>query len=303
MSERGGFGKIILFGEHFVVHNAPGIVIGLSQQTHAHVIAYPAEQYYFDDQRPSTIAKQANKQLRYRAMLAAIAQAMGYDQPIAMRLYGSLPVMSGGLGSSAAAAVACVRAIAAHQSRTLSDMQVEHYAQIGECAVHGNPSGIDTAAAVHGGIMTFQRNRQPKSVQLLVPRSLPLVIVDTGITSDTARVVAAVALLQERNAALFAALCEQYGAVYAAGLQALQEGNFSVVGTSMYQAHELLQQLGVSCTQLDDCIVLARSIGVLGAKLSGTGCGGIVVMLTSDTQQQHDVWAAFCMRGYHAIMM
>jgi mevalonate kinase len=49
----------------------------------------------------------------------------------------------------------------------------------------------------------------------------------------------------------------------------------------MDENHTLLQELGVSSTELDRLVEVARTAGALGAKLSGSGRGGNMIALAS----------------------
>ena len=55
--------------------------------------------------------------------------------------------------------------------------------------------------------------------------------------------------------------------------------------------HDLCQQLTVSCKELDDLVVVARNAGAIGAKMSGTGRGGLMLALTP-TQESQDAVAS-----------
>jgi mevalonate kinase len=50
----------------------------------------------------------------------------------------------------------------------------------------------------------------------------------------------------------------------------------------MDENHELLIELGVSSSLLDELVETARLIGALGAKLSGAGQGGNMIALVED---------------------
>ena len=47
----------------------------------------------------------------------------------------------------------------------------------------------------------------------------------------------------------------------------------------MDENHALLQEIGVSCPELDALVAAARAAGALGAKLSGGGRGGNMIAL------------------------
>ena len=50
--------------------------------------------------------------------------------------------------------------------------------------------------------------------------------------------------------------------------------------------NSLCQQLTVSCKELDDLVDAARAAGALGAKMSGTGRGGLMLALTPTAESQ-----------------
>ena len=50
----------------------------------------------------------------------------------------------------------------------------------------------------------------------------------------------------------------------------------------MDENHALLQEIGVSCPELDALVAAARAAGALGAKLSGGGRGGNMIALVTD---------------------
>jgi mevalonate kinase len=58
----------------------------------------------------------------------------------------------------------------------------------------------------------------------------------------------------------------------------------------MDENHTLLQEMGVSCSELDRLVAAAREGGALGAKLSGAGQGGnMIALVTADTQGRVDM--------------
>jgi mevalonate kinase len=55
--------------------------------------------------------------------------------------------------------------------------------------------------------------------------------------------------------------------------------------------HALLQELTVSCQELDELVLAARDAGAIGAKMSGTGRGGLMIALTPTEEIQNSVAA------------
>ena len=55
----------------------------------------------------------------------------------------------------------------------------------------------------------------------------------------------------------------------------------------MDENHALLQEIGVSCPELDALVAAARAAGALGAKLSGGGRGGnMIALVTEETASE-----------------
>ncbi len=50
-----GFGKAILFNEHFVVYGIPSIVSAIGQYTRARIEPSPKPQYQLEDLRPASL--------------------------------------------------------------------------------------------------------------------------------------------------------------------------------------------------------------------------------------------------------
>ena len=64
----------------------------------------------------------------------------------------------------------------------------------------------------------------------------------------------------------------------------------------MNENHRELQRLGVSSPELDNLVKIALSSGALGAKLSGAGQGGNVIILV-DPQNAEDIRKKMLLAG------
>lgn len=195
----------------------------------------------------------------------------------------AIPIGSG-LGSGAAASAALVLALCAAAGVTMPADERAALAWQGDVVAHGGvASGLDSAAATLGGVVRYSVAEGP--APLRVGADLAVVIGETGIRADTAEVngrVRAWLAAHPRDAALFPAM----GAVAERALAALGAGNLAEVGALMDQNQALLERLGVSCPALDRLIAAARAAGALGAKLSGSGGGGIIVALSGADKQR-----------------
>ena len=82
---------------------------------------------------------------------------------------------------------------------------------------------------------------------------------------------------------------EAINALTALGVKAIEQGDVETLGAIMNLNHTHLQNIGVSCKELDDLVSAARETA-LGAKLTGAGGGGCIIALSKNpTQTARDI--------------
>ena len=81
---------------------------------------------------------------------------------------------------------------------------------------------------------------------------------------------------------------------------ALLEGDIISIGKLMNQNHKLLQDITVSGEFNDKLVEIALSNGALGAKMTGTGRGGLVIALAENEEVQKNIANAIEVEGYDA---
>ncbi len=145
---------------------------------------------------------------------------------------------------------------------------------------HGTPSGIDNTVIAYGQPVYFVRGQPPQP--FAIGRPFTLVIADTGIRSPTRIPVGDVRAAWQRETARCEALFDKVAGIVEAARSAIAAGAPDALGPLMDANHALLQEMGVSCRELDTLVAAARAAGALGAKLSGAGRGGNTIALVTE---------------------
>ena len=259
-----GLGKLILCGEHAVVYGYPAVAVAVDRRLKVRLrrIEGPT--------RPLGCTIEP-------AILEALADVIPV-QGIGIEVESSIP-LGRGMGSSAALAVALVRASGVLSGSPPSDDEVFERAFAIERIFHGNPSGLDHAVSSRGGAVAYRRGPPPSITPLACPE-LPLVVLDSGACGNTAELVAAVA----RGRPALDTVLDQIGQVVEHVLAHLESPApaLDAIGPLLTENHRLLSALGVSSPTLDHLVETAIGAGALGAKISGAGGGGVVLALAPE---------------------
>ena len=304
MGKGSGFGKVILFGEHFVVHGVPGIVSAIDSATDAEV-TQTGNDLVIKDERKAAKGYAEEKRLQQIESIERMLKTMGLDPKLPLTIWvgGRLPGFSG-LGASAASSVAIARAIAEELSLKLTDEKINQIAYEAEKAYAGNPSGIDNTAATYGGLMWFKKNTGDglDSVERLsISKPVEIVIGSTGKVANTKAMVAGVAERKKKNPEKYDPIFKQAENLAYAGRKALESYDLKKVGDLMNENHRLLQEIEVSSRELNLLVDIARKNGAFGAKLTGGGGGGCMVALAPSKVLQEKVAVAIEKEGYEVL--
>lgn len=292
MGEGSGFGKTILFGEHFVVYGLPAIASALGTTTTAKVERADVQGYKLIDKRPETPGYKEKKREEYDKLIENVINFMGIQEGIKITLGGKL-VATSGVGASAACAASLARAINDEFQMEWDDNKINEAAYEGEKGPHGSsPGGIDNSCATFGGLLWVKKDLfgGPLFVdKIKVLKPFEMVLANTGITASTAEVVQDVRKKRGVNRAKFDGIFEEYVNTVTEARKAIESYNLKSVGALMNKNHKLLQEITVSCKELDELVETALNAGALGAKLTGTGRGGLMQALTPGKELQEKV--------------
>lgn len=288
-------GKIILLGEHFVVHGVPAIAAGISN--YCEVKLTKSKEISFSGPK-GTSQELSNKSI------SNILDAMKIKDKYSVSYGGTLPIF-GGLGSSAAFCVAIVRAVAEEHKLKLNNEEINRIAYEGEKAFHGNPSGLDNTLATYGGAMLFKRGTTPESDHfdpIKLGCKLNLVVGITNTFGRTALMVSKVAEFKKREPVVFEKLCDTVRSIIGEGTISLRDANINRFGELMDINHGLLSSVGVSTIENATLVYVMRGAGALGAKITGGGGGGTCLALAKDENHAKEILSAIKKEGFDGFL-
>ena len=281
-------GKIILFGEHAVVYGEPAIAAPVfSAQAKAIVSARiqgkPGEIWIeAPDISLSAPLDQLDINHHLRAAIEIVIDEKDLDQvpSCKIQITSEIPPSSG-LGSSAAISVSLIRAFSAFLGKRLNDEQVSDLAYEVEKIHHGIPSGIDNTVISHQKPVYFRMGRPCEVLE--IGEEFSVLIVYSGLPGNTKKAVEGVRERWQNEPDRYNRIFSRIGEITQTAKGIIETGNPDQLGPMMNETHELLQEIGVSSSELDYLVTAAEEAGALGAKLSGGGLGGhIIALVKSD---------------------
>jgi mevalonate kinase len=306
MGTGAGFGKTIFVGDAFLHFNAPAIVAALACTTLADVSRQPGNGWTLVDDRPEVEGYKRSKLDQQKESIDRVLAAMGIDarnQALHIVFRGDL-LAGSGIGASAAGCVALARALDREFNLGRTEAEINAVALEGEKAYHGDPSGVDNTASTFGGVLWFQRDPDTgrygfESLTLGAP--LDIVLANSGVNVDTSKVVAfKKRQIEERPDAYRAALNDTHAQARALR-SALAAAGRNAIGRLMDDHHRVLHGLSFSHEKIERIIAIARQEGALGAKVTGGGMGGYVLILAEDAEHQARIACAVQGDGFRVL--
>ncbi len=203
-----------------------------------------------------------------------------------------IPSAGSGLGSSSSVTVGLLQALFAYRGRQLSADELADRACTIEIDRCGKPIGKqDQYIAALGGVQELRFGPGDRVVADEVVLSSPrrrelqqgMLLFYTGLTrsADT--------ILKEQNANVGNSLSQLHQlrdlAAYASA--ALRSGDVAAVGTALRQSWDIKRALasGVSNRQIETAIEMALEAGASGAKVTGAGGGGFLLVMCPGERQ------------------
>ncbi|WP_284141608.1 MULTISPECIES: mevalonate kinase [unclassified Virgibacillus] len=273
--------KLILIGEHAVVHGQPAIAIPFPLVGVESVVEYVPGAIKIDSTFYHGPIASAPKSLK--GVINSIYATLEYlelpKSDLLIQIKSSIPPGKG-LGSSASVAIAVIKSIFAYAERAYTQDELLKLANIAETYNHGAPSGIDTLTITTETPIWFEKE-QP--IHFIKPADdFHFIVADSGTIGDTRSAVQSVADLLKAAPKKIQSKLEKIGSLTHQAKHALEKAGKQILGQLLDEAQKELEALGVSDASLNRLIHIARQEGALGAKLTGGGNGGCIVALAQN---------------------
>lgn len=272
--------KIILMGEHSVIYGEPAIALPLPSVTTTATLIFGGEGQRLTSRYYQGLVSDLPTQMMGVAKLinALTAHFQGENDAWELVIESDLPAERG-MGSSAATAVAIIRAFFAAYHMELSHSQLLKWANIEEEVTHRSPSGLDAATVSASATLFYVKGQQSQPIEMNL--SATLVIADTGIKGATKKAIAEVKKRFDTHPEETRHRLNHMGQLVEETRIALSNNDLRLLGRAMDECQADLKFLGVSSKALDHLVTVAKQNGALGAKLTGGGRGGCMIALTA----------------------
>jgi mevalonate kinase len=285
-------GKIILFGEHFVVYGIKAILCSIDKRI-------TATSEFLDEKiiRVKTslgdsvmdlnsLNNLENVPQKFMKPFFYIAQKAVEEnstkQGIEIVLESEIPV-GVGLGSSSAAYVAATASINGLFNRLTKDEIVKKAIEA-ERTIFEQNSGADSSVSTFGGLMSYDLKNGFENIQSR--NDLNFIIANSAQVHDTRDIVKQVRNFKEKNEDIFRKLCEREIEIVNNATMALKENNLNQLGSLMLKNYDLLKQIGISTEKIDLLVREAKKTSY-GAKITGAGGGGCIISLVDNSNMKN----------------
>lgn len=291
-------GKVILFGEHFVVKNKPAIVVAVDLSVKT-VIRESSGHFIESKQLGTTIdldSEVPNEFKQFREIYRLVSTKTNCSKGFYAFIDSKIPIASG-MGSSAATAVSFTHALFKYYGYEPEPSLVNEIAYRAEEIVHGKPSGVDNTISTYGGLIYYVKNNIER-LSIKWPSEITLLVVDTSIKRNTGEVVKSVLELYDKYSDIYSDIYSAYEKIAYRARSYLLTGDFYKLGELMNINHSLLVSINVSNSTIESIVYAMREKGALGSKISGAGRGGVVIGLFETSRLSRELIEEFNKKGF-----
>ena len=273
--------KIILFGEHFVVHGTKAILAAIDKRvtvtttfTENKTIKINSELGTIEVPISSSHEEVKNE---FRPFVYLANKIINSDQNVSgleITIDSDIPI-GVGLGSSSACCVAAVASICG-LFKELSSEEILGMSIEAEKTIFPDTSGADCAVCTYGGMI-----EHPSIEKIDNTFDLNLLIANSMIPHNTKNSVEKVNKFKENDEERFSQLCNLETKLIDEVITAMKNNDTTTFGLKMSENQKYLEEIQVSNDTLRGMISSLKEIS-LGTKITGAGDGGCIIALVKD---------------------
>ena len=280
-------GKVILFGEHFVVYGVKAILCSINKRVTVTAEKTSERKISINSKigklelEPDKPISEINSPLKPFYYLANKA-VENKDTGIHIQIDSEIP-LGARLGSSSACCVAGAAAI----FKLFGDISKEEILELAieaERTIFENTSGADCTVCTYGGIMEYDKNKGFKKIEH--EPNFQLVIINSNMEHSTQSMVSKVKEFENKNKEEFSKLSNLESKLVEDVLKLVKENKIQEIGQKMNQNQEYLENIGISNKELTKMIKIGQESS-FGAKITGSGGGGCIFALTNESNLQN----------------
>lgn len=276
-------GKVILFGEHFVVYGIKSILCSINKRVTVTAEKTNERKISINSEigklvlEPNESISEINSPLKpfyYLANKAIKDQNIG----LKIQIESEIP-LGAGLGSSSACCVAGAAAI----FKLFGEISKEKILEIAieaEKTIYQNTSGADCTVSTYGGLMEYDKNNGFRKLE--DEPNFQLVIANSNIEHSTETMVSRVKEFENKNKEKFHELSNLESNLVNEVLKLIKENKIKEIGGKINQNQKFLEEIGISNEQLEAMIKIGQKASY-GAKITGSGGGGCIFALTNES--------------------
>ena len=282
-------GKVILFGEHFVVYGVKAILCAINKRVTVTAEKIKEEKISIKSDigdlelelnKPISEINSPLKPFYYLANKMIQNQSTGIE----IKIESDIP-LGAGLGSSSACCVAGAAAI----SKLFSEKTKEEILELAieaERTIFENTSGADCTVCTYGGIIEYEKEKG--FIKIKSEPNFHLIIANSNIKHSTESIVSKVKQFKNEDTERFSKLCNDESKLIEDVLQLLKENNIQKLGQKVVQNQKYLETIGISNEKLKDMIKIGQESS-FGTKITGAGDGGCVFSLTDESNLENTI--------------
>lgn len=281
-------GKVILFGEHFVVYGVKAILCAINkritvtaEEISENKISIESNLGNFEGKPEKPINEVSNEFRPFYYLANKMIKDNNLKSGMKITVNSEIP-HGVGLGSSSACCVAAAAAI----SKIFSQKTKEEILQLAidaEKTIFPNTSGADCTVSTFGGLIQYDKKAGHSKIQS--EPNFHLVIANSNIEHSTKEVVSAVKQFKENNEEAFSKFCFEEEKLVEDFLDCLKNNDWKGIGNDIKKNQKYLETIGISNEKLQKMIDVANNSS-FGAKITGAGGGGCIFALTDETNMQ-----------------